>query len=159
MLLPDVDFPIRYAMGSIVLMIITIGLSMFFFAPTWFLIDAGIVYSTNEYVRGSGIPDEVRAVGGWFYDYIKGYSGFSVVFSYLQLILMFYYSEFQSGYIVDSVMFIFIFGIPLFITLLLIPAFILLDATMKNRIRFSRGIATRMGITQFVKTKLERING
>lgn len=159
LLLPDVDFPIKYVFGSIVLMIITIGLSMFFFAPAWFLIDAGIVYSTNEYVRGSGIPDEVRAVGGWFYDYIKGYSGFSVVFSYLQLILLFFYSEFQSGYPVDSVMFIFVFGIPLFITLLLIPSFILLDVTMEDRIRYSRGVAMRMRITQFVKANLERMNG
>jgi hypothetical protein len=55
-------------------------------------------------------------------------------------------------------MFIFIFGIPLFITFLLIPSFILLDVTIEDRIRFSRGIATRMGITQFVKVNFERIN-
>jgi hypothetical protein len=158
LLVPDVDFPIKYALGSIVLMMITIGLSMFLFTPAWFLIDSGIVYSTNKYVQGSGIPNEVRAVGGWFYDYIKGYSGFSVVFSYLQLILMFFYSEFQSGYTVDIVMFIFVLGLPLFITLLLIPSFILLDLTIEDRIRFSRGIAMRLGITQFVKAKFERMN-
>jgi hypothetical protein len=156
--LADVDFPIKYVLGSIVLMMVTIGLSMFFFSPAWFLIDAGIVYSTNEYVRGKGIPDEVRAVGGWFYDYIKGYSGFSVAFSYLQLILMFFYSEFRSGYPVDAVMFIFILGVPLFITLLLIPSFILLDATLEGRIRYGRGIAMRLGITQYVETNFERIN-
>jgi hypothetical protein len=158
LLLPDVDFPIKYVLGSIVLMIVTIGLSMFFFAPAWFLIDAGIVYSTDEYVLGKGIPDEVRAVGGWFYDYIKGYSGFSVAFSYLQLILMFVYSEFRSGYPVDAVMFIFILGVPLFITFLLIPSFILLDVTMKGRIRYGRGIAKRMGITQYAETNFKRIN-
>ena len=139
-------------------MMVTIGLSMFFFAPAWFLIDAGIVYSTDEYVRGKGVPDEVRAVGGWFYEYIKGYSGFSVAFSYLQLILMFVYSEFRSGYPLDPVMFIFILGVPLFITLLLIPSFILLDVTMEGRIRYSRGIAMRMGITQYVETNFKKIN-
>lgn len=154
--LPDVEFPIQYVLGSIVLMVLTIGISMFFFAPAWFLIDAGIVYSSREYVHGKGIPDEVRAVGGWFYDYIKGYSGFSVVFSYLQLILMFFYSEFRSGYPLDPVMFVFILGVPLFVTLLLIPSFILLDVIIENRIRFIRDIASRMGITHFVETKFEK---
>ena len=158
LLLPDIDFAIQYAFGSILLMMFTIGLSMFIFAPTWFLKDSGIVYSNTEYVQALGIPDEVRAVGGWFYDYIKGYSGFSVMFSYLQLILLFYYSEFQSGYLVDIVMFMFIFGLPLFITLLLIPSFILLDITLESRIRFIREIAARMGITQFVETNFERTN-
>lgn len=157
LLLPDVDFPLRYALGSLVLMMFTIGLSMFVFSPAWFLVDAGIVYSTYEYVRGRDLPFEVRAVGGWFYDYIKGYAGFSVAFSYLQLVLVYYYFEILGGYAVDIVEIIFIFGIPLFITLLLIPSFILFDIIKDSRTQFVRRIAKRMGITKYVETTFKEI--
>jgi hypothetical protein len=152
LLLPDVDFPLKFALSNMVLMMITIGLSMFIFSPAWFLIDAGIVYSTRQYVHGKGVPEEVRAVGGWFYDYIKGYSGFGVVFSYLQLLLTYYYLELGSGYPVDIVEIISIVGIPLFVTLLLIPSFILLDITSRSRIQFIRNIAKRRGIKKFIET-------
>jgi hypothetical protein len=155
LLLPDVDFPLKFALGSLVLMMFTVGLSMFIFSPTWFLIDAGIVYSTNVYVDGKGVPKEVRAVGGWFYDYIKGYSGFSVVFSYLQLLLTYYYFELGRGYPVDILEIVFIVGIPFFVTLLLIPSFILLDITKKNRSQFTRKIARRRGINKFIETILD----
>ena len=56
LLLDDVDFAIRYALGSIVLSMLTVGLGMLVFSPSWSLMDAGVVYSNQERVQGTGRP-------------------------------------------------------------------------------------------------------
>jgi hypothetical protein len=80
---------------------------------------------------------------------------FSVVFSYLQLLLTYYYFELGRGYPVDILEIVFIVGVPFFVTLLLIPSFILLDITKKNRSQFIRKIARRRGINKFIETILD----
>jgi hypothetical protein len=121
---------------------------MLVFSPSWSLMDAGVVYSNQERVHGTGRPVEIRAVGAWFRDYLRGYSGFGVAFSYLQLIFLYYYQELGRGYPVDMVEIIVLFGAPFFITILLIPSLIILDLTRKHRIQFIRKIANKMGITK-----------
>ena len=136
---------------NLILIIFTIALSMFIFSPGWFLFDAGIVYSTEEQVRGTDKPIEARTVGGVFNDYIKGYSGFSIVFSYIQILLVYYSSLWSGGYRIDIVDIIGWFGFPVYVILTVIPTFILLDLIRDHRIHFVRREAAKIGITRVVK--------
>lgn len=157
MMSAEIDFTLRYAAGVFVLMIFTIGLSLMVFSPAWFLIDAGIIYSTQNHVRGTERPFEVRTVGGWFYDYLKGYSGFGVLLSYLQIIYFYYSNYIIIGGRVDIVEFIFIFGLPIYIMLTIIPSLILLDLIKKHRVNYVRNIAAKIGITDIVEIFFEEV--
>lgn len=81
-----------YVPAFLVLLMFTMGLGMLVFSPTWFLTDAGIVYSNEESVAGTDEPVEGRAVGRRFTDFLRGYAGLGVVFSYIQFISV-YISE------------------------------------------------------------------
>ena len=135
-------------------MMVNIALSMFVFSPGWFLIDAGIVYSTEEQVRETDKPVEGRTVGGVFNDYLKGYSGFSVAFSYLQIIVVYYGSQISAG-IIDIASLIGWFGFPVYVILTVIPTIILLDIIRDHRIQHVRKIAAKFGITRVVKIYFE----
>jgi hypothetical protein len=86
-----------YIFENLILLLLTIALSMLIFSPGWFLIDAGVVYSTEELVKETDRPVEGRTVGGVFNDYLRGYSGFGVAFSYLQIIVIYFSSQISAG--------------------------------------------------------------
>jgi len=131
----------RYLAGSAILMMGSIGIGMIFFSPVFFLNDGCILYSSRNLVKETGRPIETRTVGGWFYGYFKGYAGLSVAFSYF-LIVFSYINNFSIG----SLFILFWIGLPLFITVSVIPAFIFLDQIKKHRIRYVQRIAWLMGI-------------
>jgi len=63
-----------YMSGFIVLLMFTTGLGTLVFAPTWFLTDAGIVYSNEKKVLGKDQPVEIRTVYVRFSCVSPGYS-------------------------------------------------------------------------------------
>jgi hypothetical protein len=154
-MLLEAPLAMQYIAGSLFLLIFTILLSTLVFSPGWFLIDSGIVYSTEEQVRGTDKPVEARAVGGLFNDYLKGYSGFSIAFSYLQMLTVYYSAQLSGGYGIDIVDMIGWFGLPVYVILTVIPTFILLDLTRDHRIQYVRRLAAKIGITRFVKISFE----
>jgi hypothetical protein len=144
----------QYIFENLFLLMFTIALSMLIFSPGWFLIDAGIVYSTEEQVRGTDRPVEGRTVGGVFNDYLKGYSGFSIAFSYLQMLVV-SYGDIINVERVDIAQLIGFFGIPVYVILTVIPTFILLDLTRNHRIQYVRRVAAKIGISRVVKISFE----
>ncbi len=147
--------------GIVVLLMFTTGLSMMIFAPTWFLNDAGIVYSNKEAVIDTDQPVEVRTVGGRFIDYLRGYAGIGVIWSYAQLLLL-YVSEIEAMEIVNAIdlapAIVFVLGSPVFMLSAPIPALIVLDIIRERRIRFVRNSAKEMGITKFVEVSFEEVD-
>ena len=139
----DAPFMLSYYYGSIVLMIITIGISMIVFSPAFFLNDGCILYSSRELVKETGRPIETRTVGGWFYSYFKGYAGFSVAFSYF-LIAFSYISNVRM----EIFYILFWIGLPFFITVSIIPSFIFMDRIKEHRIKYVQRLAVKMGINQ-----------
>ena len=133
----------QYVFSIITLMIFTLGIGLIIFSPVWFLLDAGIMYSTHKHVQGTRRPVEVRAVGGWFHDYLRGYAGFGVALAFILLLTELWEGE---GLVNDLINLSWMFGLPLFSTLIVIPALIVLDKTGNHRIRYVRRIARRMGI-------------
>ncbi len=153
-MLEEAPLVYQYIFENLFLLMFTIVLSMLIFSPGWFLIDAGIVYSTEEQVRGTDRPVEGRTVGGVFNDYLKGYSGFSIAFSYLQILVV-SYGDLINVERVDFAQLIGFFGIPVYVILTVIPTFILLDLTRDHRIQYVRRVATKIGITRVVKISFE----
>jgi hypothetical protein len=109
-------------------------------------LDAGIVYSTKRHIQGTGRPTEIRAVGGWFHDYLRGYAGFGVALSFV-LLLLDYYSDKIGNLLpyLDDISWM--FGLPIIIALTTIPAHILLDVIREHRISYTRKVANKLGIT------------
>jgi hypothetical protein len=128
-------------------MMFTLGIGLMIFSPVWFLLDAGIVYSTHKHVQETGRPTEVRAVGGWFHDYLRGYAGFGVALAFV-LILAEYWGDMitQPGLVSHIINISWMFGLPVFTTLNVIPALIVLDCTRRHRMRYVRRIAGKIGI-------------
>jgi len=153
-MLEEAPLVFQYIFENLFLLMFTIALSMLIFSPGWFLIDAGIVYSTEEQVRGTDRPVEGRTVGGVFNDYLKGYSGFSIAFSYLQILVV-SYGDLINVQRVDFAQLIGFFGIPVYVILTVIPTLILLDLTRGHRIQYVRRVAAKIGITRVVKISFE----
>jgi hypothetical protein len=151
----EAPLAMQYIFENLFLLMFTIALSMLIFSPGWFLIDAGIVYSTEEQVRETDRPVEGRTVGGVFNDYLKGYSGFSIAFSYLQIITVYYSGLMSGGVRIDIIELIGWFGLPVYVVLTVIPTFILLDLTRDHRIQYVRRVAAKIGITKFVKISFQ----
>jgi hypothetical protein len=143
-----------FIFDNLILVIFTIALSMFIFSPGWFLVDAGIVYSTEELVRDTDKPVEGRTVGGVFNDYLRGYSGLSVAFSYLQIVVVFFSSQITSG-ILDTASLIGWLGFPFYVILTVIPTLILLDLIREHRISYVRTIASKRDINRIVTILFE----
>jgi len=147
-----------YVPGFLVLLMFTIGLGTLVFSPTWFLTDAGIVYSNEERVAGTDDPVEGRAVGGRFTDLLRGYAGIGVVFSYIQFLSVYFSEQTIPPNPVDiAVLLMFFLGLPIFLLIAVVPSLIILDLTKEHRIRFVRNFAEKMGITDFVKISFEKI--
>lgn len=149
-----------YVPGFLVLLMFTMGLGTLVFSPTWFLTDAGIVYSNEKKVRDKDQPVEIRTVGGRFTDFLRGYAGIGVVFSYLQFLIL-YFSETAISILNPTEQIgtlVFFFGFPAFIFIAIIPSLIILDVMKDHRIRFIRKIAEKMGITEFLEISVETVN-
>ena len=153
-MLEEAPLVFQYILENLFLLMFTIALSMLIFSPGWFLIDAGIVFSTEEQVRGTDRPVEGRTVGGVFNDYLRGYSGFGIAFSYLQILVV-YFGGLLSVLRLDIVSLIGWFGLPVYIILAVIPTFIILDLTRDHRIQYVRRVAAKFGITRVVKISFE----
>jgi hypothetical protein len=149
-----------YMSGFIVLLMFTTGIGTLFFSPTWFLSDAGIVYSNKKKVAGTDQPVEVRTIGGRFTDFLRGYAGIGVVFSYIQFLIV-YFNETTISILNPAELIgtlVFFFGFPVFIFIAILPSLIILDVTKEHRIRFVRTVAEKMGITEFLEVSIEKVN-
>ena len=134
------------------LLSITVGISMFLFSSVWFLIDAGIVYSNAEKVKYKRDLVEIRSVGGWYLYFLQGFAGIGLAFSFYVFVI----TMIQKGFFKGPELPLFLI-LPLLITILSIPAIILLDITVENRIRYILKWAKKFGIVKNVEIKLEEV--
>lgn len=116
---------------------ITIAIAMAIVSPTWFLADAGIIYTNKEIVEGTIDPVEVRSVGKWYLGFLKGYAGIGVIFSFYTFIIN--YSYLGIGVILLAVF-------PFLITCYALPNMLLLDITRRHRRKFILKRAKKLGI-------------
>ncbi|MFX0067157.1 MAG: hypothetical protein ACFFC7_33925 [Candidatus Hermodarchaeota archaeon] len=147
------------------LLILTLGIAMVLFSPTWFLSDAGLVYLTREKVEGTGQPVEARTVGGWYHYLLRGYAGIGMLLSYYQFLSVIiteveYVSPTDAAIqavVLISIPTILLVLLPIFLTLLTIPAIILLDIMKPFTIDYVRNMAKKLGISKYVRISFEEI--
>lgn len=112
-------------------------------------------------MRVSGTDElvECRTVGGRFTDFLRGFAGLGVVFSYIQFLLVFISEQIIPSNPMDIIVFaVLFFGLPIFMIISVIPSLIILNVMKERRIRFVRDVAKRMGISDFVKISFEKIS-
>jgi hypothetical protein len=148
-----------YVPAFLVLLMFTVGLGTLVFSPTWFLTDAGIVYSNEDRVAGTDEPVEVRAVGGRFTEFVRGYAGLGVVFSYIQFLSVYISEQAIPPNPLDLVTFLMFFlGLPIFLLIAVIPSLIIFDIMRRHRTCFIRKFAVKLGITKLVKISFKEVN-
>lgn len=143
----------------LILLTIFIFISIAIFGGIWFLLDAGIVYSNEDKVENKDQPIENKSVGGFYKTLLKGYAGIGAVIGYYQLViyLMSIMAEGFDPMIILALTFFIPF--PLYTSIILLPAIILLDIMKQNRINYVRKRAAKLGITDYVEltfTKIEK---
>lgn len=121
-------------------------IGMMIFVPIWFILDAGIVYTNKKDEKKLDIPIEARTMGGWYLIVFKGYAGIGATFSFY----MFAYKV-VTGFVAQNplqliMIFIIVFGLPVFLAISCIPSLIFLDKIKDKRNRYVRKIAMKLGI-------------
>ncbi|MBD3353020.1 MAG: hypothetical protein GF364_16185 [Candidatus Lokiarchaeota archaeon] len=141
-----------------------IGLGMALFVPTWFLLDAGIVYGNTKKNNDLSEPVEINTVGGWYRTILKGYAGIGTIISFYSFALnviteLANSSTEQNHYAIQVLLLmILILGLPFFMMLATIPTQIFLEKTKTRRIKYIRKIANKIGIKDEVKVVLMEIS-
>jgi len=138
------------------LLMFTIGLASILFSATWFLMDSGVLYSNFKKAGDTPKPVEIRSVGRWYGQFLKGYAGVSVVLSYLEFMELFIPQLANDLSIPLFVMLLIVFiPFPLIVVLPIVPALIISDRLKQHRIRFIREKARKMGITSKAEVNFE----
>ncbi|MFW9787899.1 MAG: hypothetical protein ACFFE2_15460 [Candidatus Thorarchaeota archaeon] len=118
------------------------------FSAAWMIDESGIVLMSR-----SGTP-ELQATGKWFIALLKGYAGIGVIIALYQFTF-----EFLGTYgsLVHWSAVLFLFILPLIVTLWVIPAIILVAATEGKRRNYILGFAERFGIKKEFDLSIRRI--
>ncbi len=145
-----------FIISMLVSPLFTIGISMALFSPIWFLLDAGISYSNQKKVDNTEKLVESKSVGGYYYNFLKGYVGIGVIIAYYQVIAEIFAEH--IGLSPQFIINILIFALFMFLlTIAAIPAVIILDLTKEHRIKYVRKRANKMGITESVEVVFRNI--
>lgn len=139
-----------YATTFVVLLVITFFLATILFSTTWFLSDSGIIYSNKNKLDKTINPPEVRSIGRWYGQFLKGYAGVSVIFSYFEFITIFLVETASFTSLFSILLAIFI-PFPFFMILPFIPTLIVSDLIKKHRNQYIRRFASKLGIVSSVE--------
>ncbi|MCK4480647.1 MAG: hypothetical protein KAV01_08980, partial [Candidatus Lokiarchaeota archaeon] len=132
------------------LLIITIIISSSLFSPTIFLLDAGIVYTNKEKVKNTTEPIEVRGVGSWYSNFLKGYAGIGTLISLYMIVFEAFTTLGSETSSSQNIALIIGFSIwclmPLLFSLLSIPVIFILDKTYNKRMLYIQKYTRKLGI-------------
>ena len=141
------------------LLMFAVGIASILFATTWFLMDSGILYSNLKKADDTHKPIEIRSVGRWYGQFLKGYAGVSVVLSYFEFMELFIPQLANDLSVPLFIMLLVVFiPFPLVVVIPLIPALIILDRLKEKRIRFIREKARKLGISSNAEITFELNN-
>lgn len=119
------------------------------FADVWVLDDAGIAYSTHAKAKDTGGIIEIRSIGGWYQQFLKGYAGIGVIFTYLIIITNFWSSmQGVTDPLSTLLLLAIIAPIPIYATMAVLPTILVLELTRTHRTSFILNFAQKLGITK-----------
>jgi len=143
-----------YAKTFVVLLVVTFLIATILFSTTWFIKDSGILYSNKNHLNKTNNPPEIRSIGRWYGQFLKGYAGFSVIFSYFEFITIFLVETAGIGNLFPILLAIFI-PFPFFMIIPYIPTLIISDVIEQHRNNYIRKYARKLGITKPVEITFE----
>ncbi len=145
--------PDLYTITFVVLLIFTFTFTNLLFSPTWFLMDAGILYSNKLILNETMKPLEIRSIGRWYEQFLKGYTGVSVIISYVNFITIFFIAAGNNFSLFITTLIIFI-PFPIIMIIPSIPALIILDMIKEKRIKYILNKARNLGITDRMEVSI-----
>jgi hypothetical protein len=133
-----------------ILLMLTFGLATLFFASVWFLRDSRIVYSNKQKVENSNEPIVLRSIGEWFQTILRSYAGIGAIITYI-LVVNDFVRRFIDNYDAPGNVFnipglILWLGLPLYLTISLVPTVIINDVLRNRRVTYIRKISNKLGI-------------
>ena len=132
--------------------IISLGL----FSGAYFLNDAGLIYSNKNKVRIDPRPVELRSVGNWYIQFLKGYAGITVFLNLYELLSGFVYLLGDPSSMIAGILFFSSWPImPFILAFLMIPAIIGLDFTFEKRKKYMLKYAEKRGIIEMIDDPLD----
>ncbi len=143
----------NYAVAFVVLLIFTFTFTNILFSPTWFLMDSGILYSNKLNLNKTNKPLEIRSVGRWYEQFLKGYAGVSVLLSYVEFIAIFFPATAGDLPLFITLLIIFI-PFPFIMVIPSIPALIMLDKIKEKRTNYVLKRARKLGITDTMEVSI-----
>lgn len=151
---PEDLSPGDYTIAFVILLIFTFALTSLLFSPTWFLMDSGILYSNKKKLYETNKPLEIRSIGRWYEQFLKGYAGVSVLLSYINFITIFFIAAGNNLalFIITLIMFI---PFPIIMIIPSIPALIILDIIKEKRTNFVFKKARKRGITDTMEVSID----
>lgn len=129
-----------------IFIILTIIIAVAMFAPAYLLQDAGIVYSNKEKIRDTNETIEIRGVGSWYLNFLKGYSGIGTVFS-LYLLIVESFATLTGTETVNIVGYTVWLFQPFLVSFLLIPILFILNKTSRRQLQNIDKTLKKLGIT------------
>jgi hypothetical protein len=139
-----------YAKTFVVLLVVTFVIATILFSTTWFIKDSGILYSNKNHLDKTNNPPEIRSIGRWYGQFLKGYAGVSVIFSYFEFIAIFLVETAGIGDLFPILLAIFI-PFPFFMIIPYIPTLIISDVIKEHRNNYIRNYARKLGIIKPVE--------
>lgn len=130
------------------LFVITIIVSVVLFTPAYILVDSGIVYTNKEKVMESHNTVEVKSVGNFYLNFLKGYAGIGVLIN----LYIFFADAINEALSSPSFGFGQLMGLvlwailPFLVSFLMLPMVLILDKTYEKRIQKILNQASKLGI-------------
>ncbi|MFX0033910.1 MAG: hypothetical protein ACFE9C_06495 [Candidatus Hodarchaeota archaeon] len=146
--------PDDYIIAFVILLIFTFAFTNLLFSPTWFLMDSGILYSNKMKLNETNKPLEIRSIGRWYEQFLRGYAGVSVLLSYIEFITIFFIAADNNLplFIIELIMFI---PFPLILIIPTIPALIILDIIKEKRSNYILNKARKLGIIDTMDVSID----
>jgi len=134
-----------------ILLMITNGIAISLFSGAWFLIDAGLVYTNREQVRNKNEPIEIKSVGGWYMNILKGYSGIGIIFAFYSFIMTMF--NLYGGELHIS-LYLFFVPLPILVAIWSLPAILIMDKTWKQRKKYILKFAKKLDIIEIIDIEI-----
>ena len=119
------------------------------FSAAWIIVDSGL-YTMNKYDQ-----TDFEGVGRWYESFLKGYAGISVILTLYQFTFDFL-NTYGSQVHFSAVLFLFI--MPVLVSLWVLPAIIVFEATYQSRQNFILNFSRRIGIRKEFESSITIID-
>jgi hypothetical protein len=145
--------------ADVILLMFTFGLATMFFSSVWSLRDSGIIYSNKSKIENSNESIVLRSIGDWFQTILRSYAGIGAIITYI-LVVNDFIRRFIDNYDAPGNVFnipslILWLGLPLYLTISLVPTVIINDVLRNRRVNYIRKISSKLGIKDTVMITFE----